>query len=236
MGLYINHNNHEGIFENKEDIAAFNQRFFMKNHVEEMIQSQQKVNVSMEKAIRDIGLYQKQQEGKQQEHWMEMQQHFQQLLMMNTKYEEMEGRVMEKLLLLEEKNEQLSDMVKKSDSSEKEKMEGMYAFQQKLLSQIEGYETEVQQLIGKIDKQTDLYRQLTEKVDEQENTREEVLDRLDNQEALTEKLLRQFEHFRSALFERTSFLAEKIEESAKITSVYMTKLLPGKDRSTTLYK
>jgi hypothetical protein len=236
MGLYINHNNHEGIFKNKEDISAPNQGFFIRNHVEEMILAQQKVNASLEKAVANMSAYQKQQDGRQQGKWKEMQEHLQELLAMNTRHEQVEGRVMKQLLLLEEKNEKLSGVLEKNGSDEKEKMDQVYASQQELLSQLAGYGTEVKQLIGKIDEQAELHQQLSKKVSEQENSRVEVMNRLENQEALTEKMLRQFEHFRSSLFERTAFLAEKIEESAKITSVYMTKLITGKDQPTTLYK
>ncbi|MFA1819257.1 hypothetical protein ACDX78_03455 [Virgibacillus oceani] len=236
MGLYINHNNNEGIFGNKEDLSAPNQGFFMRNHVEEMIQAQQRVNVSMEKAIGNLSVYQKQQDGKQQAHWLEMQHYLQELVKVNRRQEQVEGRVMKQLQNLEEKNEKLTMAVNESGAYEKEKVDQMYASQQALLSQLKGYESEVKKLIGKIDEQAAMHQQLAEKVNGQERSQEEVLGRLENQEALTAKMLRQFDHFRSALFERTTFLAEKIEDSAEITSAYMTKLMSRKEQPTTLYK
>jgi len=234
MGLYINHNNHEGIFENKERLSAPNQGFFIRNHVEEMIQAQQKVNATMGKAMDNLNLYQKQQEGKQQAYFIDMQHHLQELLKMNSRQEQVEGHVMKQLLDLEERNEKLSNILIDSGYREKEKIEQMYVSQQELLGQLQGYESEVQRLIGKIDEQRELHQQLAEKVNKQEGSQAKVLDRLENQEALTEKLLRQFDHFRSALFERTTFLAEKIEDSTKITTAYMTKLLSRKEEPTRL--
>ena len=236
MGLYINHNSHQGIFKNKEDISAPNQGFFIRNHMEEMIKAQEKVNASMEKAIANMNSYQKQQDGIQQGKWLEMQEHLQRLLDMNTKHEQVEGHVMKQLLMLDEKNELLSNMIKENTSDENNKMKQMHASQQEILSKLKGYETEAQRLIGKIDEQALLHQQLAKRVSEQENSQGEMLDRMENQEALTQKMLRQFDHFRSSLFERTAFLAEKIEESAKFTSAYMTKLLSGKDQSSELFK
>lgn len=236
MGLYINHTNHDGIFKNKADIYAPNQGFFKRDFMEEMIQAQQKVNASMEKAIANLSMYQKHQDGKHQGNWMKVEKRLQELLNMHSQHEQVEVRVIKQLQKLEEENEKLAKMMKNSHFQEKEKMEHVYSSQQKLLSQLTGYETEVRKLIGKIEAQEELHQQLAGKVEEQEKRGTEALSRLENQEALTEKLLRQFDHFRAALFERTSFLAEKIEESAKFTSAYMTKIVKGKEESTTLYK
>ncbi|MBI0577134.1 hypothetical protein IEC97_07155 [Neobacillus cucumis] len=58
----------------------------------------------------------------------------------------------------------------------------------------------------------------------------QVLTRLDRQEALTEKILRQINHIRSILFERTNYLATKIEDGYKVTSTYVYKLMTGSDQ------
>src|SRR5699024_12866080 len=62
-----------------------------------------------------------------------------------------------------------------------------------------------------------------------------MLDRLENQEALMEKFHRQISEFRSILFERSSFLAEKIEDSYNLTSSYFYQLVSGSDTPLTLY-
>jgi chromosome segregation ATPase len=250
MGVYINHNNHEDIFKNKADLKAPNQGFFVKNHTAEMIEAQQKINASMEKMIAGLGKYQKQQDGQQQKKWLEVEEYLQWLLKMNTRHEQVEERIKEQLFSLEKNDNKLSDALTEKIAHGNEKMELMHASQQELSVQLKQYETEVQkliekmddqavlyeQLIGKVNDQTEVQQRLSEKVNEQENNQENVMSRLDNQEALTEKLLRQFEHLRSSLFERTAFLAEKVEESAAVTSNYMTKLLSGKDRSKELSK
>ncbi|GAB3798360.1 hypothetical protein [Virgibacillus kimchii] len=265
MGLYINHNNHAGIFKNKGDIKAPNQGFFIKNHVAEMIQAQDKVNALMKKTIADLSKYQKMQTGEQQKKWIEVQGDLQNLLKMNARHEQVESYVMEQLILLEEKNKSLAEMLEQKASSGNKKVEEMYASHQQLLGKLTDYETEFKRLIGRIDRQAEMHEQLigkmneqadlqeqlqgrvndqaevqqelSEKVNKQENTQGVVLNRLENQEALTEKMLRQMDQFRSALFERTAFLAEKIEESIKFTSTYMGKMLPGsKDESTKILK
>jgi hypothetical protein len=48
---------------------------------------------------------------------------------------------------------------------------------------------------------------------------------LENQEALTEKLMRKVDNFRSILYERTHFLADKIEEGYNATSSYIHEMV-----------
>ncbi|MFP7295876.1 hypothetical protein [Neobacillus niacini] len=83
--------------------------------------------------------------------------------------------------------------------------------------------------------QEELQKQLTEKISKQEEFQTEVLNRLDQQEALTEKISRQLNHIRSILFERTNYLAEKIDEGYKITSSYVYKLMTGSDQPISFY-
>ncbi len=83
--------------------------------------------------------------------------------------------------------------------------------------------------------QEELQKQLSEKINKQEEFQTGVLIRLDQQEALTEKISRQLNHIRSILFERTNYLAEKIDEGYKITSSYVYNLMTGSDQPITFY-
>lgn len=96
--------------------------------------------------------------------------------------------------------------------------------------------TEYEELIIHLLKtQEELQKQLSEKISKQEEFQTGVLTRLDQQEALTEKIFRQLNHIRSILFERTNYLAEKIDEGYKITSSYVYNLMTGSDHPLTFY-
>lgn len=96
--------------------------------------------------------------------------------------------------------------------------------------------TEYEELIIHLLKtQEELQKQLSEKISKQEEFQTGVLTRLDQQEALTEKISRQLNHIRSILFERTNYLAEKIDEGYKITSSYVYNLMTGSDQPVTFY-
>ncbi|MDF2855984.1 MAG: hypothetical protein K0Q87_1835 [Neobacillus sp.] len=85
-------------------------------------------------------------------------------------------------------------------------------------------------LASKINEQVELQKQLSQEFTKQEEFQTEVLSRLDKQEALTEKIYRQLNHIRSILFERTNYLAEKMDEGYKLTSSYVYNLMTGNDQ------
>lgn len=96
--------------------------------------------------------------------------------------------------------------------------------------------TEYEELIIHLLKtQEELQKQLSDKISKQEEFQTGVLTRLDQQEALTEKIFRQLNHIRSILFERTNYLAERIDEGYKITSSYIYNLMTGSDQPLTFY-
>lgn len=91
------------------------------------------------------------------------------------------------------------------------------------------------ELSSQINAQLELQKQLSEKFLNQEEFQTGVLNRLDKQEALTEKISRQLNHIRSILFERTNYLAEKIDEGYKLTSSYVYNLMTGSEQPLTFY-
>lgn len=87
----------------------------------------------------------------------------------------------------------------------------------------------------KINEQEELHKRVSEKLDEQEALQTQVLTRLDTQEALVDKITHQLNHIRSILFERTNYLAGKIEDGYRVTSSYVYKLMTGSDKPLTFF-
>ncbi|WP_172370876.1 hypothetical protein [Sporosarcina jiandibaonis] len=81
------------------------------------------------------------------------------------------------------------------------------------------------ELAVKMEQQMELQRDMVQQIANQESFQQEVINRLENQEALTEKLMRKVDNFRSILYERTHFLADKIEEGYTATSTYVHELV-----------
>lgn len=182
MGLYINKGKHPAVFKNKKKIPEPNQKFVRRDSLTEVIDEQQKANVSLIHAINEMKHQFLNQEVVQANHWDKVTDQLNELRTSNMKQKEYEELIIHLLKTQEE-----------------------------------------------------LQKQLSEKISKQEEFQIGVLNRLDKQEALTEKISRQLNHIRSILFERTNYLAEKIDEGYKITSSYVYNLMTGSDQPITFY-
>ena len=81
----------------------------------------------------------------------------------------------------------------------------------------------------------ELAQQIEDRLLGQEEYQNQVLSRLESQEALMEKVLRQINHFRNVIFERTNHLTEKIQDNYNLTSFYMYRLFTNSDQPQTLF-
>ncbi|QIZ07975.1 hypothetical protein HFZ78_15585 [Priestia megaterium] len=104
-----------------------------------------------------------------------------------------------------------------------------------LQSRLERYEDANHNLALQMNKQLELQKEISKKMTKQEEFQGGVLQRLDNQEALMDKISRQINHIRSILFERTNYLATKIDDGYKMTSSYVYKLMTGSDQPLTFF-
>jgi chromosome segregation ATPase len=104
-----------------------------------------------------------------------------------------------------------------------------------LKTRLERYEDAKHQLVQQMNEQFELQKEVAEKMTKQEEFQGSVLQRLDTQEALMDKISRQLHHIRSILFERTNYLATKIDDGYKITSSYVYKLMTGTDQPLTFF-
>ncbi|WP_052353719.1 hypothetical protein [Neobacillus jeddahensis] len=115
----------------------------------------------------------------------------------------------------------------------------------KIIQLSEHYETMASQL-GKqeetthllstiMNEQLELQREVAVKMAKQKEIHGGILKRLDKQDALLDKLSRQLNHIRSIIFERTNYLATKIDDGYKLTSSYVYKLMTGSDHPLTFF-
>lgn len=207
MGLFINSEQHHGMYKNVAKINVPNQTTFRRDHLAELLKEQQKMNDSLHKSILKLGILNEQRDEKQLNQWQEVSDRLGRLEKVN---HQQDLQMMAHLKTLTDDNKNLQMMIEDDRISSQE-----------IMKQIK------QHSLNNLD--------LTQQLTEQKEGQREVLIRLDNQEALTEKALRQIDNLRSSLFERTNYLAEKIEDSYQLTSSYLYQLLTGADQSLTFY-
>lgn len=100
---------------------------------------------------------------------------------------------------------------------------------------LKGNEEATQQLGLQMNAQLELQKEAAEKMTNQVHFQSGVLQRLDNQDALIDKISRQLNHIRSIIFERTNYLAAKIDDGYKVTSSYVYKLMTSSDQPLTFF-
>lgn len=84
-----------------------------------------------------------------------------------------------------------------------------------------------EQMKEKLDEQYQLNDQMVSQVSYIEESQKDVLNRVDCNEGLMEKIIRQIDHLRTILFERSNFIEEKIEKVYQNSSDYIEKLKNG---------
>lgn len=105
-----------------------------------------------------------------------------------------------------------------------------------VIDSLERYEHKNGELISKMDQQIELQQKMATEIAKQENLQHEVVNRLENQEAISEKMLRQMENLRSILYERTNYLAEKIEKGYASTSSYIYKMMKTTNKDPVIHE
>ena len=100
-----------------------------------------------------------------------------------------------------------------------------------VINSLKNYGGKNEELVLKMDQQLELQQKMATQIAKQENVQHEVVNRLENQEAISEKVLRKIDDFRSILYERTNYLAEKIEKGYTSTSSYVYKMMTANKES-----
>jgi hypothetical protein len=224
MGLFINKGKHPDVYKNLEIKNANNQELHRKDYLEELLQIQQSANISVSQSLDELKLKNHKQEELLSDQWKELNNQLNDMKKREFLQYDLDNQIIERLKNLEEKNRMIHSFMEKETELKLE-----------ILTRLDNQEKLNQQLSDQIEKQTKFERNLTEKLSQQESSQSEILTRIDKQEALIEKLARQINHIRSILFERTNFLAEKIEDGYKLTSSYVYRLFTGSEQPLTFY-
>lgn len=239
MTLFINSNEHPTVFKNQRQIEAPNQNYFQVNYFSEMIKEQKKVNDALFQSFQTLKTLYQNQEMSRATQWDNLNEQLKELKNDNVLREQFEKEIIRHLNNFNEKNEQLEEMITTDRSKREEIMviiSQMNKVNQDILSYVEQYETSNNALATQMKEIVDVQQQLADNVNKQEILQTDLDNRLDNQEALMEKTIRQIHNIRSVLYERTNYLAEKIEESYHLVSSYVYKLVTGSEQPLTLLK
>jgi hypothetical protein len=125
-------------------------------------------------------------------------------------------KILERLDKLEKENELVLNEITKEGLMHEAMVDQLSLQDQRLLelsSTLSTHEQQTVELTKQLHVQENMYEEITEKLGLQEVFHQTVMERLDHQEAISDKIQRQLDHLKTAVYERASHLAEKIESN-----------------------
>ncbi|WP_129729155.1 hypothetical protein [Ectobacillus funiculus] len=236
MGVFINRDNHPNIYKNNQTIYTSNQEIVRRNALTELMNEQQKATMALIQAIAELNIRYEQLEEKQSNQWNDIQNQMNSLTANSRQREAFESQLMQQLHRLEEKSIGLQSLLEHEGQVKQSLLEQVDLLREsnrEIASRLEKNEATNEQLSLQLNEQLELQKDVVDTLTNQEEVQAGMLKRLDNQEALTEKISRQLNHIRSIIFERTNYLATKLEDGYKLTSSYVYKFMTGSDQPLT---
>ncbi|MFD2043616.1 hypothetical protein ACFSTA_04415 [Ornithinibacillus salinisoli] len=237
MGLFINKSEHPRVFQHGGKIKEPNQSYYKSEYFSEILQEQKKRNESFAKGLRELRKRHQQFELIELGKWNDIGKQIMELKKSNSEHEQFELEAREWLQLLENNSQELQHLIANDSELTREMLEqidGVSKSNEEIVKQIAKHESFSEQLNTQLNQLYELHQQMADQLSEQDTKQDQVLHSVENQEALMEKTFRQVDHIRSILYERTNYIAEKIENSYNLTSSLMYKLITGSEKPLTL--
>jgi len=238
MGLFINKKEHPNLFKNNNQLKESNQVEARQDFLTELIKEQQKANTALNQALSELQIRYKEQTDAQNTQWKQVDYQLSDLKNSTFRQQKFENEMVTNLHSLHEKNVHLEATIEK-ETQLRESLSGQISQISKtcdsISERLEKNEDTQAQLAQQMQEQLEMQKQAAEKLTKQEEIHEGMLERLDQQDALLDKVARQVNHIRSILFERTNYLAGKIEDGYKLTSSYVYKLMTGSEQPLTFF-
>ncbi|MGM8212281.1 hypothetical protein ACLIBH_05715 [Virgibacillus sp. W0430] len=249
MSLFINAEAHPNLFMNTNRLQAPNQAYYQYDTLSEWKKEQHNINESITESIRKIKvLYNLQEISRQRSE----EAFAQQLETYRVHYGNFKSDVLERLAMLEESEAQLKQLLEEETvlnkqarkqiteihQSNKKLLHELHQFQdasKTVSAQVDACLSLQKQTITQLSDQSAQYEHISEELKKQADDQQQVQTKLQNQEALVEKALRQLDHIRSVLYERSSYLAEKVESGYDRTASYVYHLLTKSEKPYTFF-
>ncbi|WP_047980345.1 hypothetical protein [Ornithinibacillus contaminans] len=237
MGIFINRENHPNLYKTNQEIKEPNQGYYKSEFLDELFKEQQKINSSLSESLQAFKRSSQRRQFTEDARWRDMTNHLQELNARTLKQEKFELQAKEWLNMLENNNHELQEMLAKDtilNEGLKTEIEQISKSNDAIVNQLTAYEHSNTELTEKINELVALYKTISDELERQGEKQDNVITTVENQEATLEKTYRQLSNLRSILYERTGFVADKIEEGYKFTSSIMYKLLTGTEKPVTL--
>ncbi|GGA83305.1 hypothetical protein [Ornithinibacillus halotolerans] len=233
MSLFINKKLHPTVFKNNASIKEPNQSYYETNYLKELIENQNKLNDSFHQSMKNFKISLQKHRHNDENRWQEVKHDIEVIKQSEQKHQEFEKEMRGWIKLLKQNNQELHRIVQSNSEVNEEilqEINRIHESNQLMMQQVEEFFSMNQQVNSKVETLVNGQETLLEQAVHTNEKQDKVINHLEKQDAILEKNNRELNHIRSIIFERTSFIAEKIEESVKLTSSVLYKFFTKSDK------
>lgn len=237
VSIFINTHSHPTLFKSNDSKEGPNQSYFKSDYVKELLEEQDQMNEAFQKSMESLRIAFQWHQFNDENKWENVVQDIEQIRDKTRQHEEMDKKMREWLMMLEHNSEELHRVVRENSTLNQDVLKEVHRIHQsneEIMDKLMQFDAANEQFSGRMTEIANNQQVMAEYVADQHDKQDKVLDQLENQGALMEKSNRQLTNLRSILYERSGFIADKIEESYKLTTSILYKFLTGTDQPLTL--
>lgn len=239
MGLFINNDRYPDVFNNKESIIGPNQVVYQTDQLTEWLSEQRRAQESLNNRLTDFEKQTRLQNYKYMNQGRMIAHRFEEFTKNNERHQRFEVDVLASIKKLNTKNNTIQTLLTNGRSLNMEfitQMNRLNESSKEITEQLGNFDVINEHFSKSMAAQNTNHEQLEKQIIILENAQTALLSRFERQEGLLEKIVRQVDHIRSVIFERSHFIVGKIEKMNKLTSSYRAKRKTGSERSIKLHK
>ena len=232
MGLFFNRKSHTDIYKGNS-IDEKNQAIYRSDSVSEALMEQKKAIELMNVTYSEMDKQLQTQRTIQSDRWKTAGMHFEEILDYQSQHRQFEQEAIQTLENLDRKHIELQKLLDNKQRVNEELVEQINLLSQsntEIAERLDKFDADQEKLLAKMDEQIEKQDQFSYSLEEQKIAQTELVDRIEQHEGLIEKMMRQLDFLRTVIFERSHFIAEKIDKSYQLTTTYISNVR-GKSNS-----
>ena len=232
MGLFFNRKNHTDLYKGN-GINEKNQAIYRSDSISEAMMEQKKAFDIMNEKYSEMEKQLTKQRRIQSDRWKTTGIRLDEIMDYQSQHLQFEQEAIETLENLDRKHIELQRILEDKQKVNEELVEQINMLSQsnaEIAQRLDKFDADQEKLLTKMDAQMEKQDQFSLTLEAQKTTQAEIAERIEQHEGLIEKMMRQMEFLRSVIFERSHFIAEKIDKSYQLTTTYISNVR-GKSNS-----
>ncbi|MCM3710144.1 hypothetical protein [Sporosarcina luteola] len=233
MGLFFNKKSHSDLYKG-DNIAERNQSIYRTDSLSEAMIEQKRSFDMMNEKYGEMEKQLQKQRRVQSDRWKTTGIRFEEILDHQSQQRQFEQEAIGTLERLDRKHIELQKLLESKRKMNEDLVEQINMLSHsnaEIAERLEKFDIDQEKLLTKMDAQLEKQDQFSHSLEEQQALQTQLAERIEQHEGLIDKMIRQMDFLKSVIFERTHFIAEKIDKSYQLTTTYISNL-KGKSNHT----